>query len=125
MSALVGVFVLVSAILVYKAWEYSPHEPGTVKDADFWFLLQGSSMQLLGIAAIIFSLTQSSTLPKQPRTWTLTFVVTSSGSTVAPILLYLYAPTEWSSMLAFAGSAMQALVILQMVFSSDEASEFG
>ena len=47
---------MLSAILGYKAWRNSRHAAGTVEDADFWLLVQGCMMQLLGLLVIIFPL---------------------------------------------------------------------
>jgi hypothetical protein len=45
-----------SSLTGLKAIQYSKHSPGTVEDDNFWFLVQGSMMQILGLLTIILPL---------------------------------------------------------------------
>ncbi|OCK92090.1 uncharacterized protein K441DRAFT_640740 [Cenococcum geophilum 1.58] len=108
--------VILAAIPGYKAWQYSPRKPGTIQDADFWFVVQGSMMQLVGLLTIILPLTLSGRLLIQRWFWTWLLVGVSFSCSVAPIPVYLYFPTEWSATVAFLGSAAQAFVTLQALF---------
>lgn len=99
-----------------KAWQYSPRKPGTIYDADFWFLVQSSMMQLVGLLTIILPLALSGRLPFRQWFWTWLLVGVSFSFSVAPIPVYLYFPTEWSATVGFLGSAAQAFVTLQALF---------
>ena len=89
MSALIGIFILLATVFGSQAWRYSGPDAGTKKDADFWWLLQGSTMQILGIPSIVFPLLESSILPSQPRRWALFLASASLVCTIAAIPLYL------------------------------------
>jgi hypothetical protein len=118
----VGIFfaVTLAAIPGYKAWQYSPRRPGTVFDADFWFLVQSSMMQLIGLLTIIIPLALSGRLRTQQWFWTWLLVGVSFSCSIAPVPAYLYFPKEWSTTIAFLGSAAQAFVTLQALFVVDK-----
>jgi len=105
--------IMCAAGLTAKGWDASPHEPGTTGDADFWFLLQSSLMQLAGSVPIITALAFDPNMSLQPRIWSWFFLGTSLiFSTLAP-LLYCALPTEYSAVLSFVGSVMQAFIVLE------------
>lgn len=108
--------VILAAIPGYKAWQYSPRQPGTISDADFWFLVQGSMMQIIGLLTIVLPLALSGRLMIQQWFWTWLLFGVSFLCSIAPIPVYLYFPTEWSATIAFLGSAAQAFVTLQALF---------
>jgi hypothetical protein len=48
-------------------YRYSEHKPGTTEDADFWFLIQASAIQMLSISMSCIPLYNTLQLPK--RVW--------------------------------------------------------
>ncbi|KAF2456357.1 hypothetical protein BDY21DRAFT_346889 [Lineolata rhizophorae] len=80
---------------------YSAHEPGTAKDADFWFLIQGCTTQL-------FSLVVAGLILRQEKRASKLIWGTPTGialiSTILAIPLYLMVPTEWSAFLVMVGA---------------------
>ncbi|RFU30321.1 hypothetical protein B7463_g5999, partial [Scytalidium lignicola] len=111
-TALVSILVFLAGIPGAIAWKQSPHLAGRRSDADFWFLIQNSILQVVGLLTIVASLLTRSRLPRQPWFWTWGFVGMSSACALAAIPLYLVVPTEWSATVSFAGSAAQAFVVL-------------
>jgi len=108
--------VILAAIPGYKAWQYSPRQPGTIYDTDFWFLVQSSMMQFIGLLTVIVPLALSGTLRIQKWFWTWLLFGISFSCSIAPIPVYLYFPKEWSVTIAFLGSAAQTFVTLQALF---------
>ncbi|KIW19636.1 hypothetical protein PV08_00210 [Exophiala spinifera] len=119
-TALISLITLVSMVPGLIGWQYSSHTRGTVKDANFWFLVQSCLVQILGVVITVFALFSSPRLPKQPWNWAWAFVVTSIGLTAGSVPAYLYAPTEWSTLMAFLGSTAQMCVVLQAMFTIDQ-----
>jgi len=114
-TACVTILTFLSTIPGLKAWQYSTHEPGTARDADFWFLVQGSTMQLLGLLTIIIPLVGSHRMLTRQWFWTWGFVGTSFACAVAAVPIYLHYSTACSSTLAFIASAAQGFVVMQTV----------
>jgi hypothetical protein len=77
-------------------------------------------MQWLGLLAIVIPLWNSSKVHNSTWFWILTFVSLSFVCSILAIPLYLYVPTEWSSWLAFAGSAMQTCTVVYAVSLIDK-----
>lgn len=46
---------LMAITFIGQAYRYSSHEPGAWKDADLWFLLQSSFMQVLNLMTALIS----------------------------------------------------------------------
>jgi drug/metabolite transporter (DMT)-like permease len=111
--------VILAVIPGALGWTHSPHVPGTKDDADFYFLIQTSLMQLLGLLTLTLPLLVRLRHPSQPWYWTWFFVGASFACSVAATVLYLYIPTEWSFTVSFLASAAQVFVILQTVFLVD------
>ena len=88
-----------------------------MSDADFWLLLQSSVMQLLGL------FTPMLPVYRRPSkyAWVWTWVLVAAGSCCAIIVvpLYVIAPTIWSALLSFFGSAGQAFMLLQLALFVD------
>ena len=91
---------LVTIPFIGQAYRYSSHEPGTLKDADFWFLLQSSCMQLLNLATTLISMYKDTNIHKATRQWMFATTVLGMLTTVSAMAIYVRLPTEWSSMLA-------------------------
>ncbi len=108
--------IIISTIPGYKAWQRSPGHPGTVSDADFWFLVQSSMMQIVGLVTIILPLAMDGRLRFRTWFWTWLLVGLSFACSIAPIPAYLYWPTEWSATIGYLGSAAQTFVTLQALF---------
>lgn len=105
--------VIISAIPGYKAWQYSPREPGSTTDSDYWFLIQGSLMQGVGLMTIILPLAAKGALRFRPWFWMWMLIFISTACAIVSVVLYDRVPTEWSATIAFLGSAAQAFVTLQ------------
>jgi hypothetical protein len=96
------------------AWQYSPHKSGTTHDADFWFLVQTCSMQLLGLLIMAIPMWEGKELSGHSWYWTWGFILVAFGGTITAPFVYCHAPTEWSSFLGIVAGAVQAFVTLQV-----------
>jgi hypothetical protein len=121
-TAVVCVFTAVAVVPICIGWQYSPHQPGNKRDADFYFLLQGTIMQVMGVLTVGIPLFRGPPLPKEPWIWTWSFLGVSFLLSMLAIPAYLRMPTEWSALLAFLGSAAQGFVILQLMITIDGLS---
>src|SRR6202007_2604109 len=92
-------------------YRYSEHKPGTTEDADFWFLIQASAIQMLSISMSCIPLYNTSQLPK--RVW-IPLTIIALLCTLLAIPLYTYLPTEWSNFLSMIGGSIQAFMVLQI-----------
>jgi hypothetical protein len=106
--------VLVSIPTFSLAWKYSPNRPGSVKDADFYFMIQNCVMQLFGLGVAVQSL-----WGRRSGSMVFWLVPTAFGSVVTILapLLYLKMPTPWSSYCILSGSAVQAFMVLQLAYT--------
>jgi hypothetical protein len=95
-------------------YAHSPHLQGTTNDADFWFLIQSTIVQLLGLVVSALIERKSGGLPKWR--WALPTAIAGACSIIA-IPLYLVVPTEWSSFLSLVAGATQSFMILQHFLS--------
>ena len=77
-----------------QAYRYSAQEPGTLKDADFWFLLQSSFMQLLNLMTASVSIYNDTTIHKPTRRWMLAATVLGLLPTMGAIAVYVRLPTD-------------------------------
>jgi hypothetical protein len=98
------------------AYSYSPPEPGTFKDADFWLLLQGSIMQWFSLLIASFALWNKTSLPTW--SWLVPTIVAFISSVVA-IPLYRYVPTAWSALAMTVGSIVQAFMTVQLAIVNE------
>jgi hypothetical protein len=89
----------------------SPHVPGTAKDADFWFLIPATFMQILGLLVSALLERERGGLPKWR--WGLPTAVAGACSIMA-VPLYLAVPKEWSSFLSLVAGATQSFMTLQL-----------
>jgi hypothetical protein len=116
MLGLVSTLVFVSTFFSVQGFRCSSHESGQVSDADFWFLLQSSLMQIALSSPVIMSVLAAKGNLNQARWWTLVFMVSSIACSLVAPFLYVYIPTEYASVTAFAGSAAQAFIVLEAIF---------
>lgn len=107
---------ILAAIPGSVGWSHSLGQNGKMDTADFYFLVQGAIMQLIGVGTVILplALTRSLFPQKWFWTWLLTFV--SVACPIAASVSYCYMPTEWSASIMYVGSAAQILVTLQALF---------
>jgi hypothetical protein len=80
-------------------------------------------MQLLSILILIIPTVVNARLVKMAWFWTWVLAGASSACAIVVVPLYLYVPTEWSTMLSFAGSVAQAFVTLQLMFTLNIVNE--
>jgi hypothetical protein len=95
----------------------SAHLAGTTADADSWYLIQSSGMQYLSVLIVICSIWMRPDLSFEAWFWTWGFLGMAINCPAVAMLLYLYAPTEWSAVLSFVGTAVQGFVVLQSMFT--------
>lgn len=102
--------------LVAQGFLCSPHQHGTVADADFWFLIQNSSMSVLGI------LTMAKPFRKRQIFWMWGPMAAAVVCAVLAPVFYLRIPTEWSALMSVFAGAIQAFVTLQIALLADEGN---
>lgn len=117
LAFIVPVLSLISSIPAFLAWTHSSHHVGSTSDADFYQLISGSSMQLLSILILIIPTVSNIRLVKMAWFWTWVLAGASTTCAIVAVPLYWHVPTEWSAMISFAGSAAQAFVTLQLIFT--------
>jgi hypothetical protein len=107
------------------AWQYSMHKPGTPKDADFWFQIQNSCMSILNFAILAIPIWRSEALPARMSFWIWGLLISASLCVgVAPVV-YLFGPTEWSSLMSIVAGIVQAFVTLQIALVADTVANAG
>jgi hypothetical protein len=96
------------------AWSYAQDTAGTSADMDFWFLIQNSIMQLLGIFMAIYPISKSKKPSKKPWYWALLFTILGVACSVGSLPMYLYLPKFWSGFISFAGTVAQVSIYVQL-----------
>jgi heme A synthase len=112
--------LVLSIIPLVLAWQRSTNNPGTSKDANFYLLVQSSVLQFPGLFTAMFPIYRRSTA--SAWRWAQSFTALGVLCSFGCIPLYLKAPTMWSALISFYGSAAQAgmtLLIAQMADSDD------
>ncbi|ORY15962.1 hypothetical protein BCR34DRAFT_143714 [Clohesyomyces aquaticus] len=99
-----------STALFALGYAHSPHLQGSTHDADFWFLIQTTTMQLLGLGASALLGWNSGDIPKWR--WALPTGIAGACSITA-IPIYLVVPTEWSTFLSLVAGGTQSFLLLQ------------
>jgi hypothetical protein len=117
LSFLVPVISLISCVPAALAWYNSSPEIGTLHDPNFYQLISGSIMQLLGLVTLIWPMIFHSRLASLTWFWTWILAGSSACMTVLAMALFLVVPTGWSALISFGGSVAQVLVILQLVYT--------
>ncbi|KAF2198827.1 hypothetical protein GQ43DRAFT_474196 [Delitschia confertaspora ATCC 74209] len=116
--------LVLAAIPGFIAWQYSPHEPNTPKDPNFWFHVESCMIQLIGLATIVLPLVWKERIHLKRWMWTWLLVVVGVVYGVGQIPMYLYLPTEWSATMAFVESAAKSFVTLQALFIALEDDRY-
>ena len=109
--------------LAALGWEYSSHQPGTARDADFWFLTQSCSMALLGLFTMALPIWKGRNLPKVAKTSLWLFMSFGALSAIVAPIIYLFAPTEWSAFLNIVAGAVQAFATLQIALVAEQSPD--
>jgi hypothetical protein len=99
------------------ALKYSTHQHGTVQDADFWYLIQSSGMQLLSVLTVVISIWTRNDLTFESWSWSWAFISLAILCPFGAIPCYLYLPTDWSAAISFVGSAAQGFMVLMSMFT--------
>jgi hypothetical protein len=97
------------------AWNFSDHQPGSWVEEDFFFLLQGSIMQVFGLAVTVISLAKNKSVPV--AAWAVPSVLTLVLTFVSP-LLYCFVPKWWSSFCTLVAASIQSFLVLQLALYS-------
>ncbi|KAL9603253.1 MAG: hypothetical protein Q9219_001274 [cf. Caloplaca sp. 3 TL-2023] len=121
--------VAVGAVLVGFAYHLSgTSAPGSTSDADFWFLIQNSFIQLLGL--IITALAslwsrngEQAKFLERPRLVTRSLSGIGLGCALSAPLCYMRAPAMANAVVSLVGSAMQVCVMMQLTLSGDVGSK--
>ncbi|KAJ6106174.1 hypothetical protein N7512_009691 [Penicillium capsulatum] len=87
--------------------------PGSVHDADFWYLIQSSIMSVLGNLTMVIPLLKKSWLSPAYSTMWIFFSLGVTFALIA-IAIYPFLNTGWSSMLAFFGAISSVASVLIM-----------
>ena len=115
MATLWTIFAITSISNIWTfalGYNYSPHEHGTVKDVDFWSLLENTTTQLFGVVTAAIPLWSRKNISNGLAAGLIAFAVVT---TILAVPLYLKAPTEWSQIFAMMGASVQAFMMLQLV----------
>lgn len=120
-----GTFLVIFVITfptLALGWMHSPHQPGTKNDADFWFLIQSSSMAVLSIFMMALPIWNGNNLQRASKTslW-LFMIVGIIAALIAPVM-YLYVPTEWSAFLSILAGTVQTFATLQLALTAEAAT---
>jgi hypothetical protein len=88
---------------------------GTIGDANFYQLVAGSIVQLLGLGTMIYPTVFHSKQDGPSWFWTWVLATISLICTVLSIPFYILFPTAWSMVVSFAGTVAQPLILLQII----------
>jgi hypothetical protein len=110
--------VVIAAIMPGSfAWMNSTNAKGSSKDVDFYLLIQGSIMSVLGIFTGIYPSLQ------KPKTvadwWVFTLAILGCICAMIAIPMYLYLPTIWSAFPSFLSMAIQCFMAMQLAIAFD------
>lgn len=94
----------------------SSHEPGSVKDADFWFLCQTCVTQFLGLLTSMVPLFRGTRLPKTTGIFVCLFACIGMVFDILAPFLYTRIATEWAVFLSIIVAGIQQLMTLQFLF---------
>ena len=106
-------------------WQYSPHQPGTTRDADFWFLVQSSCMTILGFAVLAVPIWRTEAFSINARFWIWGLLIAASLCVALSPLVYIFGPTEWSQCMSIISGIFQVFLTLQIALVADSAGKGG
>ncbi|KAB8360836.1 hypothetical protein FH972_024570 [Carpinus fangiana] len=107
---------------VAVGWQHSEHLAGTVKDADFWFLLQSCIMQVSNTLTVAVLLQNDHNLLGVQRWYTAGAMSGVVICSPASLIAYCFLTTEWSALLNVLAGSIQAFVTLQLALMIDKRS---
>jgi hypothetical protein len=112
---LILLFLTAAIVPGYKAFSISMKSstPGSIEDADFWYLIQSSIMSVLGSLTMVIPLMKKSWFSPAYGTMWMFFTLGLSFAVIA-IVIYPLVNTGWSSMVAFFGSIASVASVLIM-----------
>ncbi|KAL8826299.1 MAG: hypothetical protein Q9170_007456 [Blastenia crenularia] len=94
--------------------KYSKPGPGTVEDADFWFLVQVCLMAFLGVVTLAIPLSQDHILYTSNKVAACGVIAAVIGCAVAAPLVYVYVSTAWAVFLTIVAGIFQAWLVVQV-----------
>jgi hypothetical protein len=99
------------AALFALGYSRSFHLQGTANDADFWFLIQATLMQVQGLVVSALLERKRGRLSK----WRWAFLAAvAAACSIAAIPFYLTVPKEWSAFLSLVAGTTQSFMTLQL-----------
>ncbi|KAJ4302811.1 hypothetical protein N0V90_001702 [Kalmusia sp. IMI 367209] len=101
---------VISTALFALGYGRSLHLKGTTNDPDFWFLIQATCIQILGL--IVSALVEKKRDGLPAWRWCLPTAI-AGACAMGSIPLYLLVPKEWSSFLSGIAGATQTFMALQ------------
>jgi hypothetical protein len=112
---LILLFLTAAIVPGYKAFSISMKSstPGSVGDADFWYLIQSSIMSVLGSLTMVIPLMKRSWFSLAYGTMWMFFSLGMIFAIIA-IVIYPLVNAGWSSMVAFFGSVASVASVLVM-----------
>ena len=108
---------LLSAIPAALAWKHGSSESGSTTNPDFYQVVAGSIMQLLGLLTFIWPTLSHPRLSQLAWFWIWILAAFSALCAMLSIPLFLAVSSTWSFVIAFAGVLGQAIVQLQVITS--------
>ncbi|KAK6856441.1 hypothetical protein PG995_006628 [Apiospora arundinis] len=114
LHAATGLTVLLAAIPAMKGWSQSEPAPGTIKDADFWWLLAGMVFQLLSLSMFAAGLLSGPSPATSSRFWVYAYVLVGMILSISAFPLYLWVSIRYSSAAMFLSSVDTALLQVQV-----------
>ncbi|KAL8712293.1 MAG: hypothetical protein Q9220_003444 [cf. Caloplaca sp. 1 TL-2023] len=115
--------LMVSIPLLYKAYEHSPHRPGSTRDADFWLLVQNSVMQCLNLMTAGLLTIKDRSLQRAFRQAMLGVQLLGISCIISAVVLYTQVPTEWSAMLACVAPALEAFWLVHLLLAKKDKQD--
>ena len=112
----------ISLISSAVGFAYSRPSKGNTKDAEFWFLVQSTTMQLLGLGIAALLEWREDAMPK--HRWAVPAAIACFLAVLA-IPLYLMLPTKWSSLSCVVASGLQPFLMLQHFSASRGRAKLG
>ena len=103
-------YAVVSPAMFTLGYSRSLHLRGTANDPDFWFLIQATCIQLLGLTVSALVERKRGSLPKWR--WCLPAAI-AGACAISSIPLYILVPREWSSYLSAIAGMTQTFMALQ------------
>ncbi|KAI0133975.1 hypothetical protein BJ170DRAFT_716280 [Xylariales sp. AK1849] len=114
LHALTVISILLAFIPSLFGWSRSDSAPGTTEDADFWWMISNVVFQALSFLVFAIPIWHRATLPIADNYWTWVLILVGISIALAAIPLYILVSVKYSSMASFIGSAVAALIQVQV-----------